>query len=247
MSSCAIDTANRHCVIVKKNQREIGRMLRWTNDFVQYGQRVYFDKHVDPKYYSWKAPDFSRINKGPYQDPLEWEIDIPKDKYRSYFPYNIEKTKQQVSLQYLISGGIVYTLYEMSSGEFLFASDNPYDNLSRGEADYFTNYFSHHIILVEKIHFDIPSNTLTETTTYTFTPRTQWRKQLVKKTKKGQIHSEPVSDLTSKENEQLYHRIIKTIGDFPKYTNKTSNCKEDNFITSYFRYMGNSIFNILRH
>ena len=247
LSSCTIDGANWHCVLVIRNQWERGRMLRWTNDFVQYGQRVYFSQHIDPKHYLWKAPDFSKINKGPYQDPLESEIDIPRNKYRSHFPYNIKKTKQQVSLQYLISGGVVYTLYEMPSGEFLFAYDNPYNNLRRGEADYFTNYFSQHVILVEKVHFDIPSKTLTETTTYTFTPRTKWRKRLVKKTKNGQIHSEPESDLTPKEKEQLYHRVIKTVGGLPKSTRKTSNCKEDNFIISYFRYMGNSMFNILRH
>ena len=221
-------------------------MLRWTDDFVQYGQFVYFDEHIEPKYYPWKAPDFSRVNKGPYQDPLEWNIDIPKDKYRSRFPYNIKKTKQQVILQYLISGQ-VYTLYEMPSGKFLSALDNPYDKLKAGEIDYFTDHFSYYIIRIERIHFDIPSNTLTETTIYKFTPHTQWWKRQIKKTNKGQIYSEPESHLTPKENEQLYHRIIKALRGFPQYIEKTSNCKEDNSIISYFRYMGNMLFNILRH
>ena len=241
-NSCAIAGENWHCVIKK----EKGRMLRWTDDFVQYGQYVYFDKRIDPKHYQWKAPDFSTPNKGPYQDPLEWGVDMPKSKYSS-FPYNIKKTKQQVSLQYLMSKAIVYTLYEMPSGEFLFASDNPFDKLRAGEIDYFTDYFSHHVVFVDKIHFDIPSKTLTETTTYMFTPHTQWQKRQVKKTGKGQIYSEPEKFLTPNESERLYHRVMKNLGGFPKYVEQTSVCKKDNFITSYFRYMGNSLFKILRY
>ena len=245
LGACNSQGQNWHCV----TEKEKGRMLRWTNDFVQFGQFVYFDKHINPDNYLWIKPDFSRINKGPYQDPLEWEKDIPKDKYKSRFPYNIKKSDQQVVLEYLISGQI-YVLSETPLEETLLPASsetNPYKKLREDEISYFTEYTSFHIINIQEIHFDILNKTLTETTTYKFTPQTKWRQRKVLKDNTGQIYFEPEIHLTPKENGQFYHKIISSFKGFPKHIDKTSRCNKDNVIKSYFRYMGNSFFNILRH
>ena len=60
--ACTAQGQNWHCIIEKQK----GRMLRWTKDFVQYGQVVYFDKHIKPNTCLWIKPDFSKPNKGPY-------------------------------------------------------------------------------------------------------------------------------------------------------------------------------------
>ena len=222
-------------------------MLRWGKDFVQYGERAYFDKHIKPKHYAWTAPDFSRPNKGPYQDPLEWEKPIPKKKYRSHFPYNIKKTNEAVLLKYLISGQ-VYTLYETPGGEVILVADsNVYKKIQSGELDSVTEYFSYHITLIREIHFDTTTKTLTDTSIYKFTPQTSWGQRQIKKDNRNQIHHSPERYLTFQENKQLFNRITKALGGFPKYIEQTSNCKRDNFIIHYFRQMGNSLFNVLRH
>ena len=240
--SCETEGGNWFCV----TDKERGRMLRWKDDFVQYGERVYFDKHIKPESYNWKAPDFSKPNKGHYQDPLEWEKPVPKNKYQYHFPYNIKITKQDVRLKYLVSG--IYTLYETPIGEILLsANHNVYEKIGAGELDFVTEYYSYRIIIIREIHFDILTKTLRDTSTYTFTPQTKWGQRQIKKGSNNQIHHSPERYLTSEENEQLSDRIIKALGDFPKYVEQTSNCKEDNFIIHYFRQMGNSWFNILRH
>ena len=241
-AACESEGGNWHCV----TKKERGRMLRWGGDFIQYGQRLFFAKHVKPGEYFWKAPDFSKSNKGIYQDPLEWEKPIPKDKYRYRFPYNIKITKQFVRLRFLISGQF-YVLYETPTGEIWTANQNVYEKIESGELDFVTEYYSNQVIVIQDIHFDISTKTLTDTYNYKLSPHINWGRRQIKKDSNNQIHHSPDIGLTSEEKEQLYDTIQKALGGFPKTINKTSNCREDNFIVHYFRQMGNSWFNVLRH
>lgn len=240
--ACEAQGGNWHCV-TEKNK---GRMLRWEKDFIQYGQRLFFAKHIKPGEYLWKAPDFSKPNKGIYQEPLEWEKPIPKDKYKYRFPYNIKITKQFVRLRFLISGS-VYVLYETPTGEILTANHNVYEEIGSGKLDFVTEYYSNQIIVIQDIHFDIPTKTLTDLYIYKFSSHTNWGQRQIKKDNNNQIYHSENKGLTSKENKQLSDKIKKAMGGFPKIIDKTSNCKEDNSIIHYFRQMGNSWRSVLRH
>ena len=220
-------------------------MIRWNKDFLQWGERVYFDKHIDPKLYVELRPFLSVINQGSYQDPLDWKNEDSK-KYRFDFPYNITKTSDSITLKYLVTGQ-VFPLSEDSLGNIFHSNDTkaPYERFIKGEVNFMIDYYSHNINHVNEIHFDLSTQTLTETLYYKLTEETEWRKQ-IRSRENGQEITDPSVYLTPEENKELYHKMISSLKESPKYV-KTATCKRDNAVKSYLRNMGNIFFFILSH
>ena len=215
-----------------------GRMMKWNEHFVQWGERVYFDNSVDPELYIELRPFFSIRNKGPYQDPLELEHE-DKKKYIYDYPYNITRTEDGITLKYLQSGQVL-SLEEDPSGNIVRSRDT-YKNIMSGEVDFVIEYNSFNINHVNEIHFDFSTKTLTETVYYKITEKTPWRKQHINKRKNGQIIPDAKVYLTPEENKELYHKMSKSFKESLKYV-ETATCKKDNAIKSRFRNFGNIFF-----
>ena len=213
-----------------------GLMIRWNENFVQWGERVYFDQNIDPKLYFELKPSFSILNKGAYQDPLDWGNTDSK-KYQFNLPYNITRTNENITLKYLVSGQ-VFSLSEDSSGNIFRSNDakGPYKRFINGEIKFVINYYSY-IHKIHEINFDFSTQTVTETIHDKLTEEIGWRKQISKR-ENGQEITDPSVYLTPEENKELYHKMISSLKERSKYV-KTATCKKDNALKSYFRNMGN--------
>ena len=219
------------CLTKKKS----GRMIRWNKDFLQWGERVYFDKHIDPKLYVELRPFLSVINQGSYQDPLIWSKE-GSTKIIYSFPYNITRTKDRIILKYLTTSAY-FILHEESSGKIFRSWDarNP---------DHTVEVYYSFVDKIEEINFDLSTKTLTEVTHYKLTEKVRWHTQKSKIENGREKFGYYKTYLTPEENKELYQKMLKSFGESPKYID-TATCKRDNAIKSFFRYLGNTFFFIL--
>ena len=203
-----------HCLSKKK----WGRMIRWNKDFVQWGDRVYFDKHIDPKLYVKLSPNPSIINQGPYQDPLIWKKE-GSTKIIDNFPYNITRTKDRIILKYLTSSAY-FILDEDSSGHLFrsWEAKNP---------DHIVETYYSFVDQVYEINFDLSTNILTEVLHKKLTEKVKWHTQASKIENGIEIFGYYKTYVTPEKNKEIYQKLVKSFGKDQKYVQDISTCKKD--------------------
>ncbi len=223
--ACSAASNNYHCQNDKR-----GRVISWTKDFIQYGIKVYFKKHIEASEYEYKKPFSAQFYGKVYQEELDG---------KNQSAYSIQQTNKQITIQYYWPGWFIS--YQLPSGEFQSTRelrDKAWDKLINGEIEYLIEY-ALRTYWVEKVIFDIPQKILTEYWTYPF-PLEGTGKKAKKIYLNGNIYGTQLGEITPTEKQQITHDILGTERVIGKY-----NCKEDD--SSFFRHIGNKLFWILGH
>ena len=208
-------------------------MISWTTDFVQYGIKVYFKKHVPADEYEYRKPLTAIFYGKVYQDELDG---------KNPDAYSLQQTDEQIVLQYYWKG--YFVAYKLPFSEEFYSSRKPrekvWNQLMNGEVEYLIQY-ALHTHRVEKVIFDIPQKTLTEYLPYPFPLEGTGTKQ---KTiyRDGKLYDTPLGEITPEDKERLTQSVLGSEGEPRKYQ-----CKKDSLMKGFFRKIGNKLFWIFSH
>ena len=227
-TACSAGSNSYHC----QNEKR-GRMISWTKDFVQYGNKVYFKKHVPADEYEYRKPLTASFYGKVYQEELDG---------KNTDAYSLQQTEERIVLQYY--WGSVFVAYQRPSSEKLHGLNKPrekvWNELINGEIEYLIQYAmgAHR---VEKVVFDIPQKTLTEYLPYPFPfEGTGAKRKIIYKN--GKQYDIPLGEITPEDKERMNQSVLGAEGEPRKYQ-----CKKDEFLKGFFRKLGNKLFWIFSH